>query len=404
MANEILTPSVIAKESLVLLENKLGMAKRVHRDYQNEFVKVGDTVTIRKPVRFTTRPGASYSAQDVQEGSTTIVMGNQIGVDFQFSTSDLTLKIDEFSKRYIEPAMSTMAHTVEADLTGLYNQVWNEVGTPGTTPNSFAAFSTAPKRLDQMAVPLDQRMGVLDTDATWAILTAQTGLFMQGKAVEAYEDGEIGTIGNVNLVQSQMVKVHTVGTKAGTPLINGAAQNTTYTLSKTTNSQSLITDAWTASSAILKKGDIFTIANVFAVNPATRQVTTVLQQFVVNADISADGSGNATINISPAIISAVGPYQNVNAAPADNAAITVAGNASTGYAKNLIYHKNAFALVSRPMEIPNGASWSARASYNGLSIRIISDYDITADVQKTRLDMLYGVKAIYPDLACRLTG
>lgn len=403
MANEILTPSIIAKEALVLLENQMGMSKRVHRDYQNEFVKIGDTITIRKPVRFTTRSGATYSAQDVQEGSTTVVMNQQIGVDFEFVTSDLTLKIDQFSERYLKPAMSTMAHTVEGAITGLYDQVWNVVGTPGTTPNSFAAFSAAPQRLDNMAVPQDKRYGVLDPNASWAILSTQTGLYMQAKAMEAYEDGEIGTIGNVNLMMSQNVKTHTVGTKAGTPLVNGASQTSTYTDTRATNTQNLITDGWTASSAVLKKGDVFTIANVFAVNPATRQVTNILQQFVVNANVSADGSGNCTISISPAIITS-GPFQNVNAAPADNAALTVVGTASTGYPQNLVYHKNAFALVTRPLEIPQGASWSARESYNGLSMRIISDYDVSTDKQKTRLDMLFGVKAIYPDLAVRLTG
>ena len=403
MANEILTPSIVAKEALVLLENKLGLAKRVHRDYQNEFVKVGDTITIRKPVRFTTRSGATYSAQDVQEGSTTVVMNQQIGVDFQFATSDLTLKIDQFSERSLVPAMSTMAHTVEQAITGLYNQVWNLVGTPGTTPNNFAALAAAAQRLDDMAVPQDMRFGILNPAAAWAILSTQTGLYMQGKAQEAYEDGEIGNIGNINLMMSQNVKTHTVGTKAGSGAVNGAAQNTTYTLSKTTNTQSLVTNGWTASSAILKAGDVFTIAGVFAVNPASRATTSILQQFVVQADVSADGSGNATISIAPAIITS-GPYQNVSAAPANAAALTVVGTASTGYPMNLIHHKNAFALVTRPMEIPQGAAWSARESYNGLSMRIISDYDVTNDLQKTRLDMLFGVKAIYPDLACRLVG
>lgn len=404
MPNELLSPSIIAKEALVLLENKLGMAKRVHRDYQNEFVKVGDTITIRKPVRFTTRSGATYTAQDVQEGSTTIQMGSQIGVDFEFQTTDLTLRIEQFSERYLQPAMSTMAHTVESDICGLYSQVWNQVGTPGTTPNSFSSFAAAPQRLDNLAVPQDQRYGVLDPNATWSILSTQTGLYMQGKAVEAYEDGEIGTIGNVNIMMSQNVRTHTVGLRGGTPLINGASQNTTYTLTRTSNAQNLVTDGWTASQTnVLRAGDVFTIANVFAVNPATRQVTTILQQFVVNANANSDGTGNCTVNISPAIITS-GPFQNVNAAPADNAAITVVGTASTGYPMNMVYHKNAFALVTRPLEIPQGASWSARESYNGLSMRIISDYDVSTDRQKTRLDMLYGVKAIYPDLACRLIG
>jgi hypothetical protein len=403
MPNEILTPSMIAKEALVLLENQLGVSKKVHRNYQNEFAKVGDTITIRKPVRFVPRTGATYSAQDVQEGSTTVTMTDQIGVDFEFVSSDLTLKIEQFSERYIKPAMSAMVHKVEGDICGLYNAIWNTVGTPGTTPNSFAALSAAPLRLDLLAVPQDSRCGILDPNAGWAIANSATALYMQNKASKAYEDAELGMIAGLSLMQTQSVKAHTVGTKAGTPLIAGAGQATTYTLSKTTNSQTLNTDGWTFSSAILKKGDVFTIANVFAVNPVTKQVTTVLQQFVVNADISADGAGLAALNISPAIITS-GAYQNVNAAPADNAAITVLGTASTAYPQNLVMHKNALALVTRPLEIPQGASWSARETYNGLSMRIISDYDISSDKQKTRLDMLYGVKAIYPDLACRLVG
>lgn len=403
MANEILTPSIICREALVLLENRLGLAKRVHRDYQNEFKKVGDTVTIRKPVKFTVRNGAAYSAQDVQEGSTQVTMSTLAGVDFEFLTADLTLKIEEFSKRYLQPAMSAIVHSVEADIARLYQGVWWSVGTPGTTPNSFASLSAAPKLMDKMAVPADMRMGALDPDAAWSILSTQTGLYMQGKAQEAYEDGEIGTIGDLNLIKTQTIRNHTVGTKAGAPLVNGASQTSTYTNVKATNAQNLVTDGWSNLSAILKKGDVFTIANVFAVNPADRQVTNVLQQFVVNADISSDGTGNATINISPAIITS-GAYQTVNAAPADNAAITVLGTASTAYPQNLIYHKNAFALVTRPLEMPQGVTWGARESYNGLSMRIISDYDIDTDKQKTRLDILYGTKTIYGDLATRLWG
>ena len=154
---------------------------------------------------------------------------------------------------------------------------------------------------------------------------------------------------------------------------------------------------------------MFTIAGVKAVNPVPGEGTTgktvmpYLQQFTVISDATSDGTGNATLTISPAIITS-GPFQTVDAAPADNAAITVLGTASTAYPQNLGFHKNAFALVTCPLQMPDGAAFKARESHNGLSIRVVKDYDIDTDEDVIRLDILYGRKAIYPDLACRLWG
>ena len=170
-----------------------------------------------------------------------------------------------------------------------------------------------------------------------------------------------------------------------------------------------MTDGWTAGSAVLKAGDVFTIAGVYAVNPVPGEGSTgktvlpYLQQFVVQGDVSADGGGAASLTISPPIITS-GPYQTVTAAPADNAAITVLGTASTAYPQNLAFHRNAFALVTVPLEMPDGATFKARESANGLSVRVVKDYDINADEDIIRLDILFGRKAIYPDLACRLVG
>jgi hypothetical protein len=168
----------------------------------------------------------------------------------------------------------------------------------------------------------------------------------------------------------------------------------------------LITDGWTAAAASrVKQGDIFTIAGVFAVNPMSKQTMPYLQQFVVNADGSSDGSGNLTLNISPAIITS-GAYQTVSAAPADNAALTFLGTASTIYPQNMVFHKNAFALVMVPMEVPQGIhpSLVGRETHKGISVRLIPYYDGTNDLDNWRLDVLYCVKAIFPDLATRLSG
>jgi hypothetical protein len=410
MANSNLTAAIIAKEATLILDNELGMAKAVHRGHEKEFSQsvngytVGSSVTIRRPTDFTVRDGAVASIQDVVEGSTSITVDKQKGVDFQFSSVELTLTIKELSERVIKPAMVQLANQIDRDLMALYSSVPNWVGTPGQTINSFADMALAPERMDLGAVPQDQRSAFLSPTDHWGLLGSQTALFMQDVAKGAYRNGSLGMIGGIDTYMSQNVQTHTVGPLGGTPLVNGATQNVTYATAKATNSQSLITDGWTASAAArVKAGDVFTIASVYAVNPVTKATLPHLKQFVVTADGSSDGSGNLTLTISPAIISS-GAFQNVSAAPADNAALTFLGTASTGYAQNLVFHKNAFALAMVPLVSPPGAVDVARESYNGTSVRIIPYYDGTNDISKWRCDVLYGVKAIDPRLAVRLSG
>lgn len=409
MANALITPSVIAKEALAQLENNLVMGNSVHREYKKEFVKVGTSVSIRKPVKFYTADGAVRINQDVEEANTSIAIDQRKHVSWKFSTQDLTLTIEDYSERYIKPAAITLAQTIDAKGYDLYKKVWNQVGTPGTVPGTYAEVSPVAQRLDEMAVPSEHRYLALNPAAHYKIAGDQVGLQNPAMIKTAYEQAQIGRIAAMDAFSAQNVRSHTVGTKAGTPLVNGSTQNVTYAVSKDTNTQTIVTDGWSASSAVLREGDVFIIAGVNAVNPVPGEGTTgktVLsypQQFVVAADVSSDGAGNASIVISPAIITS-GPYQTVDAAPADNAAITVLGSASTAYPQNLGFHKNAFALVTCPLEMPDGAPWKSRESHNGLSIRVVKDYDIATDDEIIRMDVLYGWKAIYPDLACRLTA
>jgi len=410
MPNTILTPSVIAKEALMLLDNNLVLGNLVNRAYEDEVQKPvngyrkGGSVQIRRPAKYTWRAGAVASPQDTTEKSLTLSVDTQGGVDLAFSSADMTLKIGEFSDRFLKPAMITIANQIDRDIAGLYKSVWNWVGTPGQVVDAFADFGKAPQRLTEMAVPED-RCGALAPADKWGLLGSLTGSFVQDISKPAIERARLPMVGGVDLYETQNVRTHTVGTKAGTPLINGGSQATTYAASGANNAQSLITDGWTASSAILKQGDVFTIAGVFAVNPVSKDVLPYLQQFVVNADISADGSGNATLNVSPAIIT-TGAYQTVSAGPADNAAITVLGTAATNYPQNLVFHKNAFALVMVPMEMPAGvpSDLVGRETYKGISVRLVPYYDGANDLSNWRLDVLYAVKAIFPDLATRVSG
>lgn len=413
MANTIITPSVIAKEALAQLENNLVLSNQVHREYKKEFTGgVGESVSIRKPVKFYTADGATRENQNVEEKSTSISVNQRKHVSWKFSTQDLTLSIEEYSERYIKPAMITLANTMDASGHALYKRVWNSVGTPGTTPSSFGNVANAAQRLDEMAVMADNRTMMLNPAAHYAVAGDQLTLDAVGTmGKSAYEDAMVGRIAKFATFSTQNVSNHTVGVATGSPKVNGGSQNVTYANTTGANTQTLNTDGWTNStSGILKAGDVFTIAGVYAVNPVPgegstgKQVLPYLQQFTVIADADSGAStGPAALTISPAIITD-GPFQTVSAAPADNADITVLGTGGTAYPQNMGFHKNAFALVTVPLEMPDGAAFKARESHNGLSLRVVKDYDIDSDEDIIRIDSLYGWDAIYPDLACRLWG
>ena len=411
MPNSILTNSLIAKEALIQLENQMVLGNLVHRGYEDEFdsknsgYAVGSAVTIRKPPRYTLRTGAAMSLQDSVEGSVQLSVDQQMGVDLGgWTSADRTLKIPEFSERFIQPAMKTIAQGVDAAIAANYKDVWNWVGTPGTVIDSFADFGKGPQRLDEMAVPGGDRNAILSPADNWGMIGAVSGLYVADTAKSALQKAKLPMLGGVDAYMTQNTPTHTVGTKAGTPLVKGAAQSTTYLATKDTGTQNLDTDGWTNSSAVLKRGDVFTIAGVFAVNPVSKAQQTYLQQFVVKADVTAHASGGTTtVTISPPIITS-GAYQTVSAVPADDAPITVLGTASTAYIQNMAFHKNAFALAVVPMIKPDGAVDVQRVTYKGLSVRMIPVYTGSDDTSAIRLDILLGTKSIYPDLATRLSG
>jgi hypothetical protein len=409
MANTTLTASIIAKAAVGILENELVMANAVYRGYEGEFDKkingyeVGDTITVRKPTDFTVRSTITASAQDVQEAKTSIQVNQIAGVDFAFTSQQLTLNIGDLAERVIRPAMVQIANQIDVQVMSLYKDIPQWVGTPGTLIQSFAGFAKGPQNLDQRSVPQDMRSAVLAPADYWAMAGSQTALFNNSINGQSYRRGRIGEVGGMDTFMSQNAPTFTTGPMGGTPLVNGANQNTTYDLTGT-NTQSLITDGWTAAAAArVVVGDVFTIAGVFDVNPVTKATLPILKQFVVKANGSSDGSGNLTLTIAPQIITS-GAFKNCSVAPADNAALTFVGTANTGYTNNLFFHKNAFALVTVPMKKPPGAVDVSRQSKNGLSVRVIPFYDGVNDNSTWRLDVLYGTKTIDPRLAVRVSG
>lgn len=396
MANTIITPTIIAREALFHLENNLVMAHCVHRDYQHEFVKVGSTVNIRKPVQFTVTDGATRTNQDVFESNTSIVVDKRKHVSWSFVTQDLTLTIEEYAKRYIEPAAIVLANKIDEDLTALYQDLWLSKGTPGTTPNAFSQLGDLAAGLDDMPVPDDgNRKLVLNPAARWSMADALKGIYDNSMPRDYVRKGLLGQLANFMIFGDQNVARHTTGGFSGTVLVDDAAiaeGDTTIGM-----------DAFTDAAPTVKKGDIFTMAGVNSVNRVSKSDTGNLQQFVVTADATGASNEITSVAFQPELRT-TGARQTVTALPADDAAVTFLGTASTAYAQNLGFHRNALALVMVPLELPDGASWKARVQHDGLSIRIVKDYDIDNDEEVVRMDVLYGVKTIYPELGGRLWG
>lgn len=407
MANTLITPSIIAREGLFHLENNLVLGANVHREYKNEFVKIGDTVTIRKPVQFVASDGATRVNQDVTENTTSIVVNKRKHVSWKFTSQDLTLTLDEYAERYIKPAAIALANKIDSDLANEgADAFYNITGTPGVTPADFTALADAAERLDNLSAPDDgQRCLILNPAARWSLAdglggSGSGGIFNAEIVGSMVRRGFLGEIAGFKIYGDQNVANHTCGAQGGTPLLNDAAfaQNTgTITIDGATAS---ITN-WA------RKGDIITIAGVNAVNPISKEDLGYLAEFVVTADANSDGSGNVTLTVTPALNdgSTLAPYQNVSALPADNAAITFkTGAGDAVHPQNLAFHKNALALVTVPLELPDSVTFKARMDWRGYSLRVVKDYDIDADEEIIRLDALYGVKAIYPDIGVRVTG
>ena len=391
--NALLTPSLITKETLAILQNNLVAAGKVNRQFENQFVKIGATLTVRKPNRFKVTTGPALQIQDISEPSSTITVSQQAHVDFQFSSQELTLTIEEYSERYCKPAAEELASKLDFDVITNYTAIFNEVGTPGALPANFQAIANVGQRMDEGAMPQDGRVLILNPAAYWSVANGVSTLYVRSVAEPALK-GFLATIANIDIYEDQNIQAQTVGAYGGTPVVNGANQTGSL----------LVTNGWTASvTGLLNVGDVITITGVNAVNPKNRVSTGSLQNFVITAVANSDSGGNSTLSIYPAITTS-GAYQTVSNSPSNGSSISVKGSASTAYFQNLAFSRDCIGLVCVPMEVPGGVDFAAREMYRNISMRIVRAFDIFNDVTPCRIDILYGSSCFYPELGVRLTN
>ncbi len=408
----LLSPTIIAKEALMHLENNLVMGNLVHRRYKNEFQKVGGTITIRKPVKFKVKKTRiRTTGGELTERSISLEVATQAHVTWEFYSVDLTLTVEKYSERYVAPAAAALANTVDADLTALYIELSNSVyeSTGFVTPESFIVLGKAAQRLDEEAVPPEDRVLVLNPAANWSLANAMKNMFVTDVSKPALKKGYLAKIANMEIYMDQNIKTHTTGdyflTGSAHALVLHSTLGTLPSSTAAANT-SVSMGGFEKAGDCLAIGDVFTIANCFSVNPMSGDSTGTLKQFVCTSVASCSESTTAAdsglIHFDPPMIH-TGPYKTVDTIPGLSAAVTVVGTQGEPYPQNLAFHKNCLALVTVPLEMPANV-WGARETHNGLSIRIVKAYDIEKDSEVIRMDILYGVKVLYPELGCRIWG
>jgi len=451
MTQQLLTMSYITNEALVVLENELIIANRVERQYSDEFAqtgaKIGNTVNIRRPPRYKGTYGPPLNVEDTFEQSIPVVLNYQFHVDVQFTTQDLALSMDMFKKRILRPQIAAVANRIDSDTAQYaYLNTAASVGTPGVSPNSLKLFTDARAILAAEACPREgEKNVVLDPISMSSMVATVQGLFNPQAKISEYIDAGIiaKEFAGLDWWEDQNIPVFTTGAQGGSPVLTTPIAGTAFMTSGWAQSGTVSTQGWTGSTAVINVGDIIQFAGVYPVNPQNRlQYGKTLRQFVVlppggfatpangaaapgltyaaatlaagtfnasTGQYTSSNTGTLTLTIGDCCISG-GQFQNVTAAPASGAVITVnggTGNAVQTSPQGLVFHKYAHALAFADLPLPRGVEFAARAYDDedvGMSIRVVTQYTINNDSEPTRADVLYGPASIYRTLGLRVAG
>jgi hypothetical protein len=402
MSNSILTIDMITRKSLEILENNLVITRNVNRQYDDSFAvegaKIGSTLRIRLPDRALVTDGAALQVQDDNEQYTTLTVSSQKHIGINFTSAELTMQLDDFAERVLKPRISQLASSVDADVANAYLGIGNTVGTPGTTPATSLVLLQAQQKLNENAATMSPRFATVNPAANAGLVEGMKGLFNPTDTIsKQFKNGMMGTgvLGFDEINMSQSIKQFTTGSRTATGGTTSAAV--------TSEGATTIAITGAGANATVKIGDVFTIADCNAVNPQTRESTGSLFQFVATAAVTLNGSGAGNITVAP-MYSATNALATVDVLPQTSKAVVFVGAASTQYAQNLVYHKDAITFATADLLLPQGVDMAARAQHNGISLRVVRQYDINNDRMPCRIDVLYGYSAIRPQMAVRLWG
>ena len=403
MAQSLLTIDMITNKALEILENNLVITRNVNRQYDDSFAvegaKIGDTLRIRLPDRALVTDGAALQVQEVNQQFTTLTIASQKHIGVNFTSAELALSMDDFADRVLKPRVSQLASSIDADVANAYKDIFQSVGTPGTVPATSLVLLQAQQKLNEAAAVMSPRYATVNPAANAGLVEGMKGLFNPTSTISRqFKNGMMGEgiLGYEEINMSQSIKVHTTGSasRSDTPIVKTTLTNgaTKLTLDNVTDGNTLV------------PGDVFTIAGVFAVNPQTRESTGSLQQFVVQNTVTSASTEFVDVEFTPAVYAPTQALATVSKLPAANDVVTYLGAASTGYPQNLVYHKDAITFATADLLLPQGVDMASRKVHNGISMRIVRQYDINNDRMPCRIDVLYGYSVIRPQMGCRIWG
>jgi hypothetical protein len=393
---------MITRKALEILENNLVLTRNVNRAYDDSFAvegaKIGSTLRIRLPDRALVTDGAALQVQDGNEQFTTLTVSNQKHIGVNFTTAEMTMQLDDFAERVLKPRISQLASSIDADVANSFKNIYQSVGTPGITPATSAVLLSAQQKLNEAAAVMSPRYATVNPAANAGLVEGMKGLFNPTDTIsKQFKNGMMGmgVLGFDEINMSQSIKQFTTGSR-----------NATGTVGTTVTSQgsTTIVLAGVGNALTIKAGDVFTVAGVFAVNPQTRESTGSLQQFVVVADTVSSAGGAATVTVSPSMYTSAHALATIDAFPVSGAVTTFVGAASSQYPQNLVYHKDAITFATADLLMPQGVDMASRQVHNGISMRIVRQYDINNDRLPCRIDVLYGYSVIRPQMGVRLWG
>jgi len=402
MSNSILTIDMITRKALEILENNLVLTRNVNRAYDDSFAvegaKIGSTLRIRLPDRALVTDGAALQVQDDNEQFTTLTVSNQKHIGVNFTTAEMTMQLDDFAERVLKPRISQLASSIDADVANSFRNIYQSVGTPGLTPATSLVLLQAQQKLNEAAAVMSPRYATVNPAANAGLVEGMKGLFNPTDTIsKQFKNGMMGmgVLGFDEINMSQSIKQFTTGSR-----------NATGTVGTTVTAQgsNTIVLAGVGNALTIKAGDVFTVAGCFSVNPQTRESTGSLQQFVVVADVTSSAGGAATVTVSPAMYTAAHALATIDTFPASGAVTTFIGAASSQYPQNLVYHKDAITFATADLLMPQGVDMASRQVHNGISMRIVRQYDINNDRLPCRIDVLYGYSVIRPQMGVRLWG
>jgi hypothetical protein len=402
MSNSILTIDMITRKALEILENNLVITRNVNRQYDDSFAvegaKIGSTLRIRLPDRALVTDGAALQVQDDNEQFTTLTVASQKHIGVNFTSAELTMQLDDFAERVLKPRISQLASSIDADVATSFKSIYQSVGTPGTVPSTSLVLLQAQQKLNEAAAVMSPRYATVNPAANAGLVEGMKGLFNPTDTISRqFKNGMMGegVLGFEEINMSQSISQHTTGTTPTAPIVAATV---------TAEGSTSLAISFTTGSPTFRIGDVFTVANVFAVNPQTRQSTGSLQQFVVTANLDISSTTTGTLTVSPAMYTSANALATINAFPQSGAALTFLGGSATAYPQNLIYHKDAITFATADLLLPQGVDMASRQVHNGISMRIVRQYDINNDRLPCRIDVLYGFSTIRPQMACRLWG